>query len=47
MKSLGYGTVPKAVMLDRRLDIQAKGIYIYFCSFTDWQYVDYCSMERT
>ena len=34
MKSLGYGTVPKAVMLDRRLDIQAKGIYIYFCSFT-------------
>ncbi|HFU4184081.1 TPA: helix-turn-helix domain-containing protein, partial [Streptococcus suis] len=34
MKSLGYGTVPKAVMLDRRLDIQAKGIYVYFCSFT-------------
>ncbi|MGQ7344743.1 helix-turn-helix domain-containing protein [Streptococcus suis] len=33
MKSLGYGTVPKAVMLDRRLDIQAKGIYVYFCSF--------------
>lgn len=33
MKSLGYGTVPKAIMLDRRLDIKAKGIYIYFCSF--------------
>ncbi|WP_242441819.1 helix-turn-helix domain-containing protein [Enterococcus faecium] len=33
MKSLGYGTVPKAVMLDRRLDIQAKGIYVYFCGF--------------
>ena len=33
MKSLGYGTVPKAVMLDRRLDIKAKGIYVYFCSF--------------
>ena len=33
MKSLGYGTVPKAVMLDRRLSIQAKGIYVYFCSF--------------
>ncbi|MDT2061405.1 helix-turn-helix domain-containing protein [Vagococcus lutrae] len=34
MKSLGYGTVPKAVMLDKRLSIQAKGIYVYFCSFS-------------
>lgn len=33
MKSLGYGTIPKSVMLDKRLSIQAKGIYTYFCSF--------------
>ena len=29
----GYGTIPKAVMMDRRLTICAKAIYSYFCSF--------------
>jgi len=29
----GYGTIPKAVMLDRRLTICAKAIYAYFCSY--------------
>ena len=33
MKSLGYGTIAKAPMLDNRLPLQAKGIYAYFCSF--------------
>ena len=33
MKSLGYGTIPKAIMLDDRIDIKAKGIYAYFCSY--------------
>lgn len=29
----GYGTIPKAVMMDRRLTVCAKAIYAYFCSF--------------
>ena len=29
----GYGIIPKAVMLDQRLTIQAKAIYAYFRSF--------------
>ena len=33
MKSLGYGTIAKAPMLDERLPINSKGIYAYFCSF--------------
>ena len=34
IKSAGYGLIPKAVMIDPRLQIKAKGIYAYFCSFT-------------
>ena len=34
LKSLGYGMIPKAVMIDQRLPIKAKGIYAYFASFT-------------
>src|SRR5690554_5629704 len=34
LKSAGYGIIPKAVMLDSRLDIKAKGIYAYFCSLS-------------
>lgn len=33
IKSMGYGTVPKAVMLDERLHYKAKALYAYFCSF--------------
>jgi hypothetical protein len=29
----GYGIIPKIVMQDSRLTIQAKAIYAYFCSF--------------
>lgn len=29
----GFGSVPKVVMKDRRLPIQAKAIYAYFCSY--------------
>lgn len=34
LKAVGYGMIPKAVMIDSRLPIKAKGIYAYFCSFT-------------
>jgi predicted DNA-binding transcriptional regulator len=33
IKSFGFGTVPKLVMLDQCLSAQAKAIYAYFCSF--------------
>ena len=29
----GYGILPKAVMIDERLDVKAKGIYCYFASY--------------
>jgi hypothetical protein len=29
----GYGTIPKKVMIEDRLTIEAKGIYAYLCSF--------------
>lgn len=34
IKSLGYGMIPKAVMIDKRLSPKAKGIYAYFASYT-------------
>ncbi len=33
VKSKGYGIIGKLVMLDRRLTIEAKAIYAYFCSY--------------
>lgn len=33
IKSLGYGMIPRSVMMDDRLSIKAKGIYAYFCSY--------------
>lgn len=33
LKQMGYGTVPKLVMLDASLSAKAKGLYAYFCSF--------------
>lgn len=33
INSLGYGIIPKLVMQDKRLTIQAKAIYGYFCSY--------------
>ena len=30
----GYGFIPKLVMQDNNLDISAKAVYAYFCSFT-------------
>ena len=34
INSQGYGTVPKIVMQDRNLNITAKALYAYFCSYT-------------
>lgn len=34
LKSAGFGIIPKAVMIDPRLPVKAKGVYAYFCSFT-------------
>lgn len=33
LKALGYGSIPRAVMLDERISIKAKGLYAYFCSY--------------
>ena len=33
VKSAGYGTIPKLVMLDSNLSAKAKGLYAYLCSF--------------
>lgn len=33
LKAFGFGMIPKAVMIDDRLDVKAKGIYSYFCSY--------------
>ena len=33
IQSKGFGIVPKLVMQDKRLTIQAKAIYAYFCSY--------------
>jgi len=32
--SLGYGMIPKAVMIDERLPLKSKGIYAYFSIYT-------------
>lgn len=34
LKSAGYGTIPKMVVLDTNLSIKAKGLYAYLCSFS-------------
>lgn len=33
VNALGFGIIPKMVMQDKRLTIQAKAIYSYFCSY--------------
>jgi hypothetical protein len=33
IKYKGYGVLPKYVMIDPDLTIEAKGIYAYFCSY--------------
>lgn len=33
VKAKGFGIIPKMVMLDRKLTIEAKAIYAYFCSY--------------
>ena len=32
-RTKGYGLIPKQVMQDRRLSVEAKAIYAYFCSY--------------
>ena len=34
VNSKGFGTVPKLVMTDRNISVQAKAIYSYLCSFS-------------
>ena len=34
VKAGGFGFIAKAVMADTRLSIRAKGVYLYYCSFT-------------
>lgn len=33
VRKMGYGIIPKMVMLDDKITIEAKGIYSYFCSY--------------
>lgn len=33
LKVHGFGTIPRIIMIDDRLNIKAKGIYSYFCSY--------------
>ena len=33
VKAKGFGIIPKMVMLDKRLTVEAKAIYSYFCSY--------------
>jgi hypothetical protein len=33
LKAKGYGIIPKLVMQDKRLSIESKSIYSYFCSY--------------
>lgn len=42
----GYGIIPKAVMLDQRLTIQAKAIYAYFRSFAGAGTVAFPSVSK-
>ncbi|NCB66596.1 MAG: DnaD domain protein [Bacilli bacterium] len=44
--SKGYGIIPKLVMQDDRLSIEAKGIYSYLSSFTGNGNVAYPGIER-
>lgn len=40
-KSMGYGTIPKFAMLDKRLTANAKGIYAYLCSYAGSGHIAY------
>lgn len=33
IKAFGYGTVPRSIMLDKRIHYKAKALYAYFCAF--------------
>lgn len=33
LKAFGYGTIPKTVMIDRRLDLKAKALYAYLSAY--------------
>lgn len=34
INSKGFGTIPKVAMIDKNLNIYAKALYAYFCSYT-------------
>ena len=42
----GFGSISKLVMLDRRLSIQAKAIYSYFCSYAGGGSQPFPSIEK-
>ena len=44
--SLGYGIIPKKIMVDSRISIEAKGIYAYLCSFAGRDNVAFPSKKR-
>lgn len=44
--SEGYGSIPKRVMRDKRLSIEAKSIYAYLCSYSGGGNEAYPSVVR-
>jgi hypothetical protein len=46
VKAKGYGIVPKMAMLDRKLTIEAKAIYSYFCSYAGAGTIAFPSVEK-
>lgn len=46
VRAKGYGIIPKMAMLDRKLTIEAKAIYSYFCSYAGAGTTAFPSVEK-
>lgn len=46
VRAKGFGIIPKMVMLDRKLTIEAKAIYSYFCSYAGAGTTAFPSVEK-
>ena len=44
--SAGYGSIPKRIMIDKRLSIESKAIYSYLCSYAGGGCEAYPSISR-
>jgi hypothetical protein len=46
IRSRGYGIIPKITMQDRRMTIEAKAIYAYFCTYSGAGYTAFPSVKK-